>query len=242
MSSAEEPVSVNRSAQRKKTGGRRGKTVGRPARRARQPRIKKNGTGNTAIVNIKKKNWFITVSNINLEIDNVYCNPRQRFLNIFPVLALEQYLISLEENTKESISDNHIHAILCFAEEYKLSFEDLSSLLEAIYPRSEYRFNIQELKNLKQSCVYASKEDKHLLTNMSHSNLSPYFKLVKYCEANEQINYSDSLIFKLRLGMAQLQEFHTAVRGSMAIWDGFIQKNLREFFTSCPWVDCLIST
>lgn len=216
---------------------------GRPRRKRRDPRRKYENRKSTNKTEKNKstipcEQWFITISNI--QVSNY--DPRERLLSVFPTNYLEQYAISMEENSEGSKSTQHLHALIIFKAGNGKSFDNLNELIGFFYPRPTYRYNIENVKSLDKSLKYISKSDKSLITNFSTSKFSQWYQLVQYCKSNEILNYTNPLIFGIKNTLTYVQQFHAEVRGNLVPWKGFESCNITDLITSCPWVDDVVNT
>lgn len=149
---------------------------------------------------------------------------------------ISQYAIALESNSTKSTSEFHLHCVLIFNAEADITFNNLNGYIDYFYPRPKYRYNLQELKNLKASLDYISKEDTNLITNFGVCFLSGYYQLINYCRNNEILKMSDSIVYKTKLPYTVIQRIHSEVRAQLIPWKGFKLAKTQEFHTSCPWV------
>lgn len=148
-----------------------------------------------------------------------------------------EYVIARERN--DSVKQKGIHHLqIYFKTVHKYLLPELSKIIRDVFPFCN--IDLQGAKSVKNICVYLSKEDVNLLTNISHSRLSFYFQLYWWCKRNQTFNVLDPFIVKHYNKCKFMERFYNELKlsvkpsfcGFSQFIDGFDVNWVREV---CDW-------
>lgn len=126
---------------------------------------------------------------------------------------LLSYCIAKENSdTSEKVS-YHIHCWLNFLED--INCVEIRELLEIYFPDCNY--DIQPCRSSRNTLKYISKEDKHLLTNVSTSKLSFNYQLFIWAEKTETFSFTDPFVVNNHQKYLFLQKYHAEFRSKIPV-------------------------